>query len=246
MWYHEFVGKNKCPIMDTWWQTETGMHMISPMPLTPLKPGTATKPLPGIDADIFSEQGESLTDKGGLLVIKKPWPAMLRTLYKNPDRYKETYWSKYKGIYLAGDIARKDKEGYLWIQGRADDVLNVSGHRIGTAEVESALVSHAAVAEAAAIGIPHEVKGEAIRAYVVLRKTHTPSAELKEELRKWVGVEIGPIARPDEIWFVDDLPKTRSGKIMRRVIKSKAKGEPVGDISTLANPEAVDALDHLK
>jgi len=202
--------------------------------------------LPGIVADIFSEEGESLTDKGGLLVLKKPWPSMLRTLYKNPDRFKETYWSKYKGIYLAGDIARKDKEGYYWIQGRADDVLNVSGHRIGTAEVESALVSHAAVAEAAAIGIPHEVKGEAIRTYVVLRKTHAPTAELKDELRKWVGLEIGPIARPDEIWFVEDLPKTRSGKIMRRVIKAKAKGEPVGDISTLANPEAVEALDHLK
>ncbi len=246
VWYHELIGKKTCPIMDTWWQTETGMHMISPVPMTVLKPGTATKPLPGIVADIFSEEGESLTDKGGLLVIKKPWPSMLRTLYKNPDRYTETYWSKYKGIYLAGDIARKDKEGYYWVQGRADDVLNVSGHRIGTAEVESALVSHAAVAEAAAIGIPHEVKGEAIRTYVVLRKTHTPTAELKDELRKWVGIEIGPIARPDEIWFVEDLPKTRSGKIMRRVIKAKAKGEPVGDLSTLANPEAVEGLDHLK
>jgi acetyl-CoA synthetase len=246
VWYHNYVGKEHCPIMDTWWQTETGNFMISPVPLTELKPGTATKPLPGIDADIFSEEGESLTDKGGLLVIKKPWPSMLRTLYKNPDRFKETYWSKYKGIYLAGDIARKDKNGFFWIQGRADDVLNVSGHRIGTAEVESALVAHASVAEAAAIGIPHEVKGEAIRAYVVLRKDKTPTAELKDELRKWVGIEIGPIARPDEVWFVDDLPKTRSGKIMRRVIKAKAKGEPVGDLSTLANPEAVDALDHLK
>jgi len=246
IWYHELVGKKKCPVMDTWWQTETGSFMISPMPLTSLKPGTATKPLPGIDADIYSEDGQSLTNKGGLLVIKKPWPSMLRTLYKNPDRYKETYWSKYPGIYLAGDIARKDENGYFWIQGRSDDVLNVSGHRIGTAEVESALVAHAAVAEAAAVGIPHEVKGEAIRTYVVLRKEFKPSTELKEELKKWVGVEIGPIARPEEIWFVDDLPKTRSGKIMRRVIKAKARGEPVGDISTLANPEAVEALDHLK
>ncbi|MBN2250789.1 MAG: acetate--CoA ligase [Candidatus Altiarchaeota archaeon] len=246
MWYHKLVGKEKCPIMDTWWQTETGSFMISPVPLTHLKPGTATKPLPGIDADIYSEEGESLTNKGGLLVIKKPWPAMLRTLYKNPDRYGETYWSKYPGIYLAGDVARKDGNGFFWIQGRADDVLNVSGHRIGTAEVESALVAHAAVAEAAAVGMPHEIKGEAIRTYVVLRKDKQPTAELKDELRKWVGAEIGPIARPDEILFVDDLPKTRSGKIMRRVIKAKAKCEPVGDTSTLANPEAVDALDNPK
>jgi acetyl-CoA synthetase len=229
--------------MDTWWQTETGNFMISPFPLTPLKPGSATKPLPGIDADIFSEEGKSLTNKGGYLVIKKPWPSMLRTLYGDPARYKETYWSKFPGVYLAGDTARKDDDGYFWIQGRCDDVVNVSGHRIGTAEIESALVSHKAVAESAAIGIPHEVKGETIKVYVILKKGQTPSVELKDELRKWVRKEIGALAVPDEVVFVDDLPKTRSGKIMRRVIKAKAKGEPVGDISTLANPEAVEGLD---
>jgi acetyl-CoA synthetase len=243
MWYYNLIGNERCQIMDTWWQTETGNFMISPFPLTPLKPGSATKPLPGIDADIFSEDGKSLTNKGGYLVIKKPWPSMLRTLYGDPKRYQETYWSKFPGVYLAGDVARKDDDGYFWIQGRFDDVVNVSGHRIGTAEIESALVSHATVAESAAIGMPHELKGEAIRVYVILKKGHSPSAELKEELRKWVRKEIGAIAVPDEVLFVEDLPKTRSGKIMRRVIKAKAKGEPVGDISTLANPEAVDGLD---
>lgn len=246
MWYHKLIGNGRCPIMDTWWQTETGAFMISPFPLTPLKPGSATRPLPGIDADIFSEEGKSVVNKGGYLVIKKPWPSMLRTLYGDPERYKQTYWSKFPGVYLAGDIARIDDDGYFWIQGRCDDVVNVSGHRIGTAEIESALVSHPSVAESAAIGVPHEIKGETIKVYVILKKGYAPSVELKDELRKWVRKEIGAIAVPDEIVFVDDLPKTRSGKIMRRVIKAKARGEPIGDISTLANPEAVDALDRGK
>jgi len=243
IWYYKLIGNERCQIMDTWWQTETGNFMISPLPITPLKPGSATRPLPGIDADIYNEDGESLTDKGGYLVIKTPWPAMLRTLYKDPERYKKVYWSKFPGVYLAGDVARKDSDGYFWIQGRADDVVNISGHRLGTMEIESALVSHKAVAEAAVVGVPHEIKGETIKAYVVLKKGQEPSAELKDELRKWVGKEIGPIARPEDIGFVEDLPKTRSGKIMRRVIKAKAKGEPVGDTSTFANPGGVEALD---
>ncbi|MEA3255324.1 MAG: acetate--CoA ligase [Candidatus Altiarchaeota archaeon] len=246
IWYYNLIGNKKCQIMDTWWQTETGNFMISPTPMTALKPGTATKPLPGIQADIFNEAGESITNSGGNLVIKAPWPSMLRTLYNDDDRYKEVYWSKFKGVYLAGDVTRKDDDGYFWIQGRSDDVVNISGHRLGTMEVESALVSHESVAEAAAVGIPHELKGESLKVYAVLNIGVTPSAELKDELKKWVGIEIGPIARPDDISFVEDLPKTRSGKIMRRVIKAKAKGEPVGDISTLANPEAVDGLDHAK
>jgi acetyl-CoA synthetase len=243
MWYYNLIGNERCQIMDTWWQTETGMFMISPLPITPLKPGSATRPLPGIVADIYNEDGESVTNKGGYLVIKKPWPAMLRTLYGDPERYNSVYWSRFPGVYLAGDVARKDEDGYFWIQGRSDDVVNVSGHRIGTAEIESSLVSHQAVAEAAAVGIPHELKGESVRVYVILKKGVAPSAELKNALRKWVREEIGPIAVPDEINFVEDLPKTRSGKIMRRVIKAKARGEPVGDISTLANPEAVEELD---
>ena len=243
MWYYNLIGNKRCQIMDTWWQTETGMFMISPLPITPLKPGSATRPLPGISADIYNEDGESVTNKGGYLVIKKPWPAMLRTLYGDQERYNSVYWSRFPGVYLAGDVARKDEDGYFWIQGRSDDVVNVSGHRIGTAEIESSLVSHQAVAEAAAVGIPHELKGESVRVYVILKKGAAPSAELKNALRKWVREEIGPIAVPDEINFVEDLPKTRSGKIMRRVIKAKARGEPVGDISTLANPEAVEELD---
>ncbi len=246
IWYHELIGNKKCQIMDTWWQTETGSFMIAPSPSTPLKPGSATKPLPGIDADIYSEDGVSLTNKGGHLVIKKPWPSMLRTLYKDPERYKDVYWSRFPDVYLAGDVTRRDDDGYFWIQGRSDDVVNISGHRLGTMEIESALVSHPAVAESAAVGVPHELKGESITVYVILKKDATPSADLKAELKKWVRKEIGPIAVPDALDFVDDLPKTRSGKIMRRIIKAKARGEPVGDISTLSNPEAVEGLDHAK
>ena len=246
IWYHKNIGNENCPIMDTWWQTETGHFVISPLPITPLKPGSATRPLPGLSADVVNENGEPVQNAGGNLVLTHPWPGMLRGIYKNPERYKETYWSKFKGIYLAGDVTRKDDDHYFWIQGRADDVLNVSGHRIGNSEVESALVSHPMVAEAAVIGKPHDLKGESITSYVVLKGDTTPSDDLKNELREHVGKEMGKIARPDEIWFVADVPKTRSGKIMRRVIRSKALGKDVGDTSTLANPEAVDEIGKAK
>jgi acetyl-CoA synthetase len=242
IWYHKYIGKEECPIMDTWWQTETGHFLISPLPITPLKPGSATKPLPGISGDVYNEDGESITEAGGSLVILKPWPGMLRGLYKDPERYKNVYWSKYPDTYLAGDVCRKDSDGYFWVQGRSDDVLNVAGHRIGNSEVESALVSHPKVAEAAVVGKPHELKGESITAFVVLKKGIEPSEDLRKELREHVGDEIGKIARPDEIGFVNDVPKTRSGKIMRRIIRAKAIGEKVGDISTLANPEAVEGI----
>jgi acetyl-CoA synthetase len=246
MWYHKNIGNENCPIMDTWWQTETGHFVISPLPITPLKPGSATRPLPGLGADVLNEQGEPVQNAGGNLVITHPWPGMLRGIYKNPERYQETYWNKFKGIYLAGDVTRKDNDGFFWIQGRADDVLNVSGHRIGNSEVESALVSHPMVAEAAVIGKPHDLKGESITSYVVLKGDATPSEDLRNQLREHVGNEMGKIARPDEIWFVNDVPKTRSGKIMRRVIRSKALGKDVGDTSTLANPEAVEEIGKAK
>ena len=242
IWYHKYIGREKCPIMDTWWQTETGHFLISPLPITPLKPGSATNPLPGISAAVYNEEGEPITSAGGNLVILKPWPGILRGLYKDPERYKNVYWSKFTDTYLAGDVSRKDEDGYFWVQGRADDVLNVAGHRIGNSEVESALVSHPKVAESAVIGKPHELKGESITAFVVLIKGVEPTEELRAELREHVGEEIGKIARPDEIGFVNDVPKTRSGKIMRRIIRAKAIGEAVGDISTLANPEAVDGI----
>jgi acetyl-CoA synthetase len=242
MWYYKYIGNEKCQIMDTWWQTETGHFAITPLPITVLKPGTATKPFPGVSADVFNDKGLPVSNAGGNLVIKHPWPGMLHGIYKNPERYQDTYWNKFDGIYLAGDVTRKDNDGYFWIQGRADDVLNVSGHRIGNSEVESALVSHPFVAEAAVIGKPHELKGESICAYVVLTRNTNPNDELKQTLRSYVGDEMGKIARPDEIWFVNDVPKTRSGKIMRRIIRSKALGKNVGDISTLANPEAVEEI----
>ena len=243
IWYYKYIGGEKCPIMDTWWQTETGMHLITPLPISTLKPGSAVKPFPTIEADIFDEEGNPLTDKGGHLVIKTPWPSMFRTLYKDPQRYIDAYWSEFQGNYLSGDVARKDDEGYFWIQGREDDVLKVAGHRISTAEVESALVSHESVAEAAVVGKPDPIKGEEITAFVILKSNYKTSPELNDALKYHVKIEIGPIATPKYVYFVDDLPKTRSGKIMRRVIKAKVKGEDVGDISTLANPEAVDGLD---
>ena len=246
IWYYKNIGNENCQIMDTWWQTETGHMVISPLPLTPLKPGSATRPLPGLSADVLNEQGNPVQNAGGNLVITHPWPGMLRGIYKNPKRYQETYWSKFKGIYLAGDVTRIDNDGFFWIQGRADDVLNVSGHRIGNSEVESALVSHPMVAEAAVIGRPHTLKGESITSYVVLKGKANASEELRKELREHVGNEMGKIARPDEIWFVSDVPKTRSGKIMRRVIRSKALGKEVGDISTLSNPEAVEEIGKAK
>ncbi|NWF80012.1 MAG: acetate--CoA ligase [Chloroflexi bacterium] len=233
-WFYSVIGKDRCPIMDTWWQTETGMFMITPTPAVPLKPGSATKPFLGIEADVVHEDGSSCgPNEDGLLVLKRPWPAMMRTILNDPQRYVDTYWSRIPGSYAAGDSARKDEDGYIWVIGRLDDVIKVSGYRLGTAEVESALVSHPAVAEAAAIGLPHEVKGNAIHAFVILRAGFEGSQKLEDELRAHVGHELGPIARPDDITFVSVLPKTRSGKIMRRVLKARAQGLPEGDISTL-------------
>ncbi len=233
-WYHRVIGKDRCPIMDTWWQTETGMFMITPMPSLPLKPGSGTRPFPGLRMDILNEEGQPVgPNEEGFLVIKNPWPAMMRTLYNDPDRYVSQYWSKYPGLYLTGDSARRDEDGYYWIIGRVDDVIKVSGYRLGTAEIESALVSHHAVAEAAAIGLPHEVQGNAIHAYVILKAGEKVHDGLVEELRKHVAHEIGPIARPEKIEIVDSLPKTRSGKIMRRVLKARALGQDPGNLATL-------------
>jgi acetyl-CoA synthetase len=233
-WYHRVIGKERCPIMDTWWQTETGMFMITPTPGVPLKPGSGTRPYFGMEMDILDEEGNPTpVNEEGFLVIKTPWPAMLRTIYKDPDKYIEKYWSKYPGVYLTGDSAKRDEDGYYWIIGRTDDVLKVSGYRLGTAEVESALVSHHDVAEAAAIGLPHDIKGNAIHTFVILKQGVEKTDALKEELRNHVGHEVGPIAKPDSIEFVDALPKTRSGKIMRRILKARALGQDPGNISTL-------------
>lgn len=242
IWYYKYIGGERCPIMDTWWQTETGSFVIAPLPITPLKPGSATKPLPGFSAEIYDEEGNVAKEGGGDLFLLTPWPAMLRGLFKNPERYKLVYWSKLPHKYYTGDKARKDKDGYFWIQGRADDILKVAGHRIGNYEIESALVSHPKVAEAVVIGKPHEIKGEAIVAFVVLKEGVQPSEELRKELREHVAAEMGKIARPDEVWFVKDIPKTRSGKIMRRLVRAKVLGLPLGDISTLRNPEAIDEI----
>ncbi|HYF64707.1 MAG TPA: acetate--CoA ligase [Herpetosiphonaceae bacterium] len=233
-WYHRVIGGGNCPIMDTWWQTETGSFMITPNPATPLKPGSGTQPFLGIDAAVVNEQGEKASDdEDGLLVIKKPWPSMLRTIYNNPDRYVEQYWSRVPGVYTAGDSARQDDDGYFWVIGRIDDVIKVSGYRLGTAEVESALVSHHDVAEAAAIGLPHEVKGNAIHTFVILKNGVEATQDLADELTAHVGKMMGPIAKPEAVNFVSALPKTRSGKIMRRVLKARALGLPEGDLSTL-------------
>lgn len=233
-WYYKTIGKERCPIMDTWWQTETGMFMITPLPCLALKPGSASRPFPGIDADVVDEKGRPVgANKGGQLVIKRPWPAMLKTIYKDPDRYREVYWDKIPGVYTTGDSARKDEDGYFWIMGRMDDVIKVSGYRLGTAEIESALVSHPAVAEAAVIAKPHDIKGNVIIAFVTLKASSPSSDEMKQELIAHVGHVMGPIAKPAQIRFIDLLPKTRSGKIMRRVLKAREMGIPEGDISTL-------------
>ena len=232
-WYHRVIGKGRCPIMDTWWQTETGMFMITPTPGVPLKPGSASRPFFGQEAEILDEQGRPVPDgEEGFLVLKRPWPAMMTTIFKDPDRYRQ-YWSKYPGKYQAGDSARRDKDGYFWVVGRTDDVIKVSGYRLGTAEIESALVSHPAVAEAAVIGLPHEVKGQAVHAYCLLRQGFKASDELADEVKSHVATHLGPIVRPERLYFVDTLPKTRSGKIMRRVLKARALGLPEGDVSTL-------------
>ncbi|MFM8877350.1 MAG: acetate--CoA ligase [Anaerolineae bacterium] len=233
-WYHRVIGKEKCPIIDTWWQTETGAFQITPTPVVPLKPGSGTRPFFGQKAEIVDEQGNPVPDDTeGYLTLLRPWPSMLRTIYGDDERYANQYWSKYPGRYTTGDSAKRDKDGYYWIIGRVDDVIKVSGHRLGTAEVESALVSHPAVAEAAAIGLPHDVKGQAIHTFVLLRAGFAPSPELAEELRQHVATHMGPIARPEDVKFLDKLPKTRSRKIMRRVLKARAQGLPEGDISTL-------------
>ena len=236
MWYRDVVGGNNCPIVDTWWQTETGMIMITPLPgVTPTKPGTATLPFFGVDAAIVDRDGKELgPNQGGLLVVRKPWPAMLRGIFNDPDRYVRQYWSDVPGMYFTGDGARRDQDGYFWIMGRIDDVINVSGHRLGTAEVESALVSHASVAEAACVGMPHELKGQGLAAFVTLRSGTKPTDDLKKELVQCVAKQIGSFAKPDQIRFTDALPKTRSGKIMRRLHKELAGGGEVkGDTTTL-------------
>jgi acetyl-CoA synthetase len=235
-WYYRVIGKEKCPIMDTWWQTETGGFMITPLPVTPLKPGSATKPFFGNEIGIVDEKGKEVkTGEEGKLVIKTPWPGMARTIHKDPDRYQEIYWKDYEkqGWYKAGDSARIDEDGYIWIIGRIDDVIKVSGYRLGTAEIESALVSHPYVAEAAAIALPHELKGNAIHVFAILKAGKAGDKKLAEELKDHVSHEIGPIARPEEVTFVNALPKTRSGKIMRRVLKARALGQEVGDLTTL-------------
>jgi acetyl-CoA synthetase len=239
------IGKKKCPIVDTWWQTETGGIMIAPLPgALPAYPGTATRPLPGIIVDVVRKNGESVgVNEGGYLVVKHPWPSMLRTLWGDDERYKKTYWSEIPGCYFAGDGARRDANDYYWIMGRVDDVINVSGHRLGTAEVESALVSHEAVAEAAVVGRPDDLKGQAIAAFVTLEGGRTGTDDLKETLRAHVAKEIGSLAKPDDIRFTDALPKTRSGKIMRRLLRELAtSGSVVGDVTTLEDFSVLEKL----
>ncbi|NDG27513.1 MAG: acetyl-coenzyme A synthetase, partial [Proteobacteria bacterium] len=240
-------GKSRCPIVDTWWQTETGSILIAPLPgVTATKPGSATRPFPGIVADIVNDEGRSCApNEGGYLVIRNPWPSMLRGIYKNPERFKESYWSKFPGMYFTGDGAHRDERGYFWIKGRVDDVINVSGHRLGTMEVESALVSHPKVAEAAVVGRPDPIKGQALVAFVTPRgeESGLDVKKLTQELKDHVAREIGAIARPDEIKLTRTLPKTRSGKIMRRLLKELAEGkEPTGDTTTLENSTLVEII----
>jgi acetyl-CoA synthetase len=245
MWYREIIGRERCPIVDTWWQTETGQIMISPLPgAVAAKPGSATRPFPGIVPEIVTMDGNPVPEgSGGFLIIRKPWPGMLRTIYGDPDRYVRQYWSQIPGVYFTGDGARKDKDGYFWIMGRVDDVINVSGHRLSTMEVESALVAHEKVAEAAVVGRPDDLKGQAISAFVTLEQGTQPSPELKEELRRWVAKEIGALAKPDDIRFTDMLPKTRSGKIMRRLLRELAtSGDVKGDTTTLEDFGVISRL----
>ncbi len=245
IWYHEHIGHERCPIVDTWWQTETGAMMISGLPgITTMKPGSATTPLPGIVPDVVDEKGNSVPNgQGGYLVMRRPWPSMFRTIWGDWDRYVNTYFSKYgPSVYVTGDGAKRDEEGYFWLLGRVDDVLNVAGHRLGTMELESALVSHPAVAEAAVIGVTHELKGQAVAAFVTPRGGVVPGPELAEELRQHVAEKIGPIARPDRIYFTAELPKTRSAKIMRRLLRDVAEGRVMGDTTTLTDPAVLDEI----
>ncbi|VAX36411.1 Acetyl-CoA synthetase [hydrothermal vent metagenome] len=243
MWYQKYIGKEKCPIVDTWWQTETGSIMISPLPgLTITRPGSATHPLPGIEAKVVTEQGKEIKEGGGYLSITSPWPSMLRGIWGNEQRYKDTYWSKWEGVYFPGDGAKVDEDGYLWLLGRVDDVMNIAGHNIGTAEVESALVDHQSVAESAVVGISDEIKGQAIAAFVILKEGNEPSKEEEDVLKEHVAKKIGAIARPKKIIFTADLPKTRSGKIMRRLLRDIAEGRALGDVTTLADTSIVESL----
>ncbi|HKV73785.1 MAG TPA: acetate--CoA ligase [Gemmatimonadales bacterium] len=243
IWYHDTIGGGRCPIVDTWWQTETGGIMITPLPgVTTTKPGSATVPFPGVTVEMVDTTGQPIAKGGGLLTITEPWPGMLRTIYGDDARYQQTYWGKFPGRYFAGDGAKIDDDGYWWILGRVDDVLNVAGHRIGTMEVESALVDHPAVAEAAVVGKSHDLKGQALAAFVTLKEGFKPSSSLKDELKEHVSHKIGAIARPDDLLFSADLPKTRSGKIMRRLLKDIAEGRALGDTTTLADPAVVSKL----
>ena len=244
LWYRENIGANRTPVVDTWWQTETGQILITPLPgVTTTKPGSATFPFPGIEADVVDADGHSVPfGGGGYLVLKRPWPAMLRGIYGDPERYKQTYWSRFDGMYFAGDGAKRDEDGYFWLLGRVDDVMNVAGHRISTTEVESALVDHKAVAESAVVGKKDDISGQAIFAYCILRADQEPSDQLAAELREHVAQVIGPIARPKYVLFVPDLPKTRSGKIMRRLLRDVAEGRPLGDTTTLADATVVETI----
>ncbi|MFM1938118.1 MAG: hypothetical protein RLZZ320_976, partial [Actinomycetota bacterium] len=244
MWYREVVGGNKCPIVDTWWQTETGAIMISPLPgVTATKPGSAMRTLPGISAKVVDDEAKEVGNGGGgYLVLDKPWPSMLRGIWREPQRYKDTYWSRFDGLYFAGDGAKLDDDGALWLLGRVDDVMNVSGHRISTTEVESALVSHHAIAEAAVVGANDELTGQAIVAFVILRGGVEPDQELEKSLKAHVTKEIGAIARPRQIMVVAELPKTRSGKIMRRLLRDVAENRAVGDATTLADPNVMKLI----
>src|SRR5438477_12585022 len=250
LWYYDYVGDKRCPIVDTWWQTETGGILITPIPgATPLKPGSATRPFFGVEPVIVDGDGKRLAMEPGVvaegnLCLARSWPGQMRTVFGDHARFVQTYFSTFKGLYFTGDGARRDADGYYWITGRVDDVINVSGHRMGTAEVESALVAHAMVAEAAVVGFPHDIKGQGIYAYVTLMTGTEPSEELRKELVAWVRKDIGPIASPDQIQFAPGLPKTRSGKIMRRILRKIAEDEPgsLGDTSTLADPAVVDDL----
>ncbi|MFH1738584.1 MAG: acetate--CoA ligase [bacterium] len=244
MWYYKYIGGEKCPIVDTWWQTETGMILITPLPgVTILKPGSATRPFPGIEAAVLSEKGETISVGGGYLALTSPWPAMLRGIYNDPERYKTQYWSKWKNdVYFTGDGAKRDEDGYFWLLGRVDDVINISGHRIGTMEIESALVDHPSVAEAAVVGIEDEIKGQAIAAFVTLKEGSEPGPKTEGRLKEHVTSKIGVIARPSKILFSGDLPKTRSGKIMRRLLRDIAEGRVLGDITTLADSTVIETL----
>jgi acetyl-CoA synthetase len=244
LWYHEVIGGGRCPVVDTWWQTETGHIMITPLPgITRTKPGSATVPFPGVAAAVYDSEGNEVEEGGGFLVLKRPWPGMFRTLYEEPDRFVETYWSKYgKDVYLAGDAARRDGDGYFWVVGRTDDVINVSGHRLSTMEVESAIVSHERVAEAAVVPEPDETTGQAITAFVTMEGGGDPPEGFERVLREHVGQKIGKLARPKRFIWADDLPKTRSGKIMRRLLRNIADGSELGDVTTLRDPSVMDQL----